>query len=414
MAIVCWGALPAVFPQAGKNVGGAETRIWTLAQALQARGDLRIALAMRSPGGRFPKCHHGIELWLQPDRFATARRFVSEHLDLAPRPRLKRFHPRLLYLVPWLLATRPLRRRDPLPMQPDERLRHRRPDLWVALGITEETSRTVATAQAQGRPSLVFIQSNADLDERLAIEETFVSRWGDAAAPRRYVLRHATQIVCQTQWQLEALQTRFGRQGIIVRNPIEIDRWRLPAPDQPPYALWIGRYDDFHKRPLLMLRAAAACPDIAFKLVINRGAPEIEQQVRRLRPANVEIIDYVPFDQMPRWFAAARLFVSTGSPQCEGFPNVLLQAAASRTPIVSLEDFDLFLARSRAGVSCDGSLERLITAIKTGWQQPSVDPPAVDAYLRQHHDHAQVAAAVHAIITRLLAQQPATAPPRSS
>jgi hypothetical protein len=34
LAIVSWQALPAIFPDAGKNIGGGETRLWTLAKAI--------------------------------------------------------------------------------------------------------------------------------------------------------------------------------------------------------------------------------------------------------------------------------------------------------------------------------------------------------------------------------------------
>src|SRR5690606_915340 len=115
-----------------------------------------------------------------------------------------------------------------------------------------------------------------------------------------------------------------------------------------------------------------------------------------------QIIDYVPFNEMPKWFAGARLFVSTGAADYEGFPNVLLQAAASRTPIISLEDFDDFLANSGAGVSCDGTTEHLVKAIQSHWKRDRIDWEQVERYLKAHHDHRQVAANVEKIVRELV------------
>ena len=400
-ALVSWQVLPAIFPRSGSNVGGAETGLWGLAQTLGRLPGLRVAVATSAPHSGYPGEHQGVDLWLSVDRFAAMRRSVSSCIEFSPRLRWKRFAPRLLFELPVLAVTRPWRPRDPLTMEPDPRLAQRHPDVWGAFGNSGDTARTVATALMQQRPSIVFIQSNADLDERLAGGDAFTTRWGDTAQELRFVLRHATEIVCQSRWQLDALQQRFGRRGHLIRNPIDVSAWSGVQTDQQPYALWIGRYDDFHKRPLLMLQAAAECPAIPFKLVINRLDPTIERQVRRSCPANVELIDYVPFDQMPSWFAGARLFVSTGAPDCEGFPNVLLQAAAAGTPIVSLEDFDGFLAASGAGVDCGGSIARLAAELRSRWQKPAIDRARVERYLADRHAPERVAGRVADLIRRL-------------
>lgn len=410
LAIVSWQALPAIFPDAGSNIGGAETGLWTLAKGIADHTPLRVAIATSAPRGGYPNRHEKVDLWISVDSYAATRRFVSDHLDVVPKLRLKRFHWALLYRVPWLLITRPLRSRDPEPMRPDPRLIGRNPAVWAAFGVTADSARTVATAMQRRRPSVVFIQSNADLDQRLTGGEPFVSRWGDPSADRLFVIRNATTIVCQTACQIQWLASRFGKTGVLIPNPIDLQTWRLPKrtaeparPEEPaePYVLWVGRYDEVHKRPLLMIRAAIDCPQIRFRMVINPADRAVEAEVRRLKPPNVEIVDSVAFDKMPETFAGAKLFVSTGNPECEGFPNVLLQAAASHTGIVSLHDFDEFIARSGAGRHCAGSTESLANHIRSMWQTDDIRWAAVDAYLHAHHDLRSVAGKVRDLVGRL-------------
>jgi hypothetical protein len=401
LAIVAWQALPAIFSDAGLNIGGGETRLWTLARAVAKQTGVRVAIAVAANEPGFPHQNDGVELWISVDRFSKTRRFVSEHIDFSPKLRMKRFHPALLYQVPWLLVTRPLRNRDPQPMRPDPRLRARSPDVWAGFGVTADTARTVATAIEQGKPSIVFIQSNADLDERLASGERFLSRWGDPSEDRLFVIHNATTIVCQTRLQLDVLRQRFGREGQLIRNPIDPQRWRLPKRSNDRYVLWIGRYDSFHKRPLMMIHAAAQCPTIRFKMVINPADRDIADQVKRLKPANVEIISQVPFERMPDLFAGAGLFVSTGDSACEGFPNVLLQSAASHTPTVSVNEFDGFLKASGAGIDCGGNPACLADQIRSQWQSPTTDWQAVDRYLAENHDLAQAAQRVAELVQSL-------------
>lgn len=398
LAIVAWQALTAIFPDAGKNIGGAETGLWTLARAVAAQTDIRVAIAASADHGRYPQQKEGVDLWISVDRFAKTRRFVSDHIEFAPKLRLKRFHPALIYRVPWLLMTRPLRNRDPQPMTPDPRLQSRSPDVWAGFGVTADTARTVAAAIGQGKPSILFIQSNSDLDERLASGQSFVSRWGDPSEDRLFTIRNATTVVCQTLHQVVLLKQRFGREGELIRNPIDVKVWKLAKRTDDRYVLWIGRYDAFHKRPLMMIQAASQCPTIRFKMVINPGDRDIEDQVRRLKPPNVEIASHVPFDQMPDLFSGAAMFVSTGDSDCEGFPNVLLQAAASHTPIVSVNDFDGFLQASGAGIDCGGQSGCLADRILAQWKNPTIDWQAVDTYLAENHDATRVARRVAELV----------------
>ena len=85
-------------------------------------------------------------------------------------------------------------------------------------------------------------------------------------------------------------------------------------------------------------------------------------------PSNVVLRDYVPRSEIGENYRRSRIFLSTGSAAHEGFPNVFLESAACGTPIVSLEDFDGFLADSECGIDCFNDVNRAAAMIRRLWQ----------------------------------------------
>jgi hypothetical protein len=392
----------------GKTFGGMETAMWTLAQGL-AKDDRNhvtcfVAASQRKNGhDPWPQQVGDVHLRVCVDRFRAIRHNVGECIDIGQR-RLKQFSPHLLWQIPLLGLTRPFRSRDPGDCHPDPNLVGQSMDAWITFGINGASSRVVATARAEGTPSFVCVRSNSGVEEQLASAENFQNECGESSISRRYALLQSDHVIVQSQWQLNRLRDLFQRNGYLARNPIDRLHWRPPIDIPPPESLsqpfdilWIGRFDDFHKRPRLMLEIAKRLPHRTIKMIANPFDAELEADLRRNAPANVEWIDRVPFAQMPAVFERAKVFVSTGNPEYEGFPNVLLQAAASHTPIVSISDHDQFLARSGAGIPCNESIDAMPPAIEKQLASPSsattpIDWARVDAYLDEHHQTERVAA----------------------
>ncbi|WP_197455002.1 glycosyltransferase family 4 protein [Stieleria varia] len=404
VAIVAWQALPAVFPNLGRGIGGMETAAWTFAKGLTGIGQWSAAIIVRADVKLPADTVDGVRLHASVERWESVRRDVAQCIDLHPF-RWKRFRPSLLWKLPALLLTRPFRSRDPELMRPDPRLTSFSTDVWVAMGVGKESAGVIATAHSQNRPCVLMIRCGADLDERYIADEISFSDYGERSDVCRFAIEQADVIVCQSNIQVEKLKRVFGRDGHLIRNPIDLNVWQRPANDRLRRGvIWVGRYDDFHKRIPLAIEIARRCPEIPFTFIANRGDADIESSTRAACPPNVTLIDYVRANEMHQRFASALAFLSTSDHRVEGFPNVLLQAAASGTPIVSLNDFDGFLEASAAGFPCESSLEhatQTLADVVAG--KLTIDHEAVDAYLQTYHSTPAVITKLSGLLSTLLA-----------
>jgi hypothetical protein len=385
LGMVAWHALPAILPRLGTAIGGLETGAWTLARGLSAFTSVRPYFFVRSTQLSIPKMVDGVRLIPDRQLLSNIRRQVSDAVDVGPPFRIRRFRPRLLWQLPLLAAARWSKMDVPAPSLPDPRLTGMSLDAWAGFGVNADSARVAATAAAQRRPMILFLESNADLDPKIALDEESMNSYGESSHVQRFALQHASVIVCQSEFQQRQLKTIFARDGLLLRNPIDQSQWQVHPQCERKHVLWIGRYDTFHKRPALALEIASRLPELRFRMIVNRHDPDVEAMVRRTATANVEIVDYVPFDQMAQQFASARAFLCTGSPAFEGFPNVLLQSAAAHTPIVSLSDFDDFLQRSQAGRTAEESIEAAVSVLHNACQNDVTPWQQVDDYLDRFH-----------------------------
>lgn len=319
------------------------------------------------------------------DFIESIRREVSSCIEVSDSLKVKRWDPGLLWKVPFLLLSRPWREAAHPTTTPERRVEGVDVDLWCAFGCNAASARLVATGTLQAKPVILFLGSNADIAFPPSGNEEAKDKYGESYTDRRFALTRAAKVVCQSQWQLNQLRVMHSIEGTVIKSPIDILEWSPKEPVPRSGVLWVGRYDDFHKRVHLAIQIAKLCPEIHFKLIINPSNVEIEKQIRQECPHNATIIDYVPFDKMNFEFRSSQLLLSTGHPNYEGFPNVLLQAAASKTPIVSLYDFDDFLAQSGAGVVCHDSPELAASRIRDMAADDKTDWNHVHKYLQERH-----------------------------
>jgi glycosyltransferase involved in cell wall biosynthesis len=379
VCLVAYDALPVVDASEAGAFGGRETRAWRIAQHLAAQPDWEVRMVVRHHRPARRREQAGVRIVTRVDRWFRLRRFVSEHVDVRhsrPWLRIRRWHWGLPAAILCLAAARPWKPETPAPTQADPFFQAQDAHVYLCFGVNAVSASVISTARAMNRPSVLFLASDADLAERFAQGADSVNEYGERGDVGHHVLAAADHIVAQTPRQRRLLQSRFQRDARVIGNPIDLDLWR-PAESLRPgaevrHALWVGRADRFHKRPLLLLSVAEKCPDVQFLMVMNPGDAEAADEVRRRCPPNVRIVNRVPFVQMPELFRNAFVFISTGSAEHEGFPNTFLQAAASGAPIASCEADPGFVASQACGFVSAADLDELAAFVRRLHADPAL------------------------------------------
>ncbi len=417
---VCFTALNA-FPlfddRARSPVGGMETRACTLAAGLAERGDFEVQFVVQAPWWFRDRRQGKISVTNVGDGFDWLRRDVAPDVQRVPAfpwIEIRRWSAALAWKLPLLALLRLTRGARPDPRRPLPAYGRIGAEIHCCFGVSAASATVISSAHASRVPSVLFLASNNDLDSRYGPDSGFVNPNGERGDVAWFAIRNAGVIVAQHQRQLDLLKQRFQREGVLLPGVIDFEAWDrgrelrpavLDAAPSERFALWIGRADDFHKRPLLCLELARECPAVPFVMVLNPANPQIEREVRASRPENVTILSTVPFSAMPSLMSRATLLVSTSSAEFEGAPNVFLQAAASHLPVVSLEASIPLLTSIAPDCVAGGDLEELARRLDSLWRDSRKSQSiaqAARAYVERHHALPvvidQLAALLHRVV----------------
>ena len=239
-------------------------------------------------------------------------------------------------------------------------------DIYVVPG-NHTTSAEVAYFCDKHHKKYVFLAgSNEDYKRNFRLEPRGYDIYGDPNFLKVYAIEHADIHLLQNENQADMLKT-YNRNGMIIRNPIDLTH--LYPEENANLILWVGHSDPRVKRPNIVLDLAEKLSNYSFCIIMKK-ANEIyfaECIERAESLPNVTLIDYVPFNEIEKYYANAKILVNTSL--FEGFPNAFLQAAKYGKPIITINvDPGYMFSQHGCGISCGGnfkffeeSVRRLLT-----------------------------------------------------
>ncbi len=386
-------AYPVVEPNAPGLFGGSETRAVTLAQGLAKYTDHEISFVVRNPHLKQPRVIEGVTYIPWHDFWTEIRVHVAECLDVRKLPAIsiKRWSWKLLWEIPLLAISNPWRRKYRDPRKQADIFQKIDADLFCSFGINAHAVQTVYNARLSKKPSLIFLGSDMDLDERYHPGSDYISPYRDHAEPSYWVLKNAERLIAQTELQQQLLKSRFDRECEILANPFDLENWQKQIGNSnfenpwgaEKFVLWIGRAEEVHKKPSRFVELAKRCPTKKFLMILNSSDYDVEKEIKRQAPRNLKILEMVPFREMPGLFSHAIVLVNTSTG--EGFPNLFLQAIASRVPIISYEVGEDFLSQSGAGVCVRGNADSAEEILCNDSLTARTDPETALEFLRKNY-----------------------------
>lgn len=363
LCIVCSHAYPLFDTSVRAQTGGMETRAALFARLLAASGRWNLTMVVGDFGQPFEIRLENIDFHIYQPTYRKAGRNVF------PRLRKRRWFPALNFeqrdldlfwqiplIAAWLIA--------PTLFFP-RFWRRLNPDVVCCFGNNALSAEVIADCKLAGIRTMLCIASDKDLSPDYRPGNRELNHYGMPKWKGHYALTQADRIIVQTETQRTALKRDFGRDGSLIRNPVQVSagnphHW-VPR-GQREYVLWIGRADGFNKRPMIFLELARACPEQAFTMIVSRGDDLLLQTLLDDRPENLRVLEQLPASEVGRYLSCAQALVNTS--RFEGFPNTFLQAAVAGVPIVSLDiDPDGMLASCGCGICVNSDMHALRKAV---------------------------------------------------
>lgn len=205
-------------------------------------------------------------------------------------------------------------------------------------------------------------------------DQLLIRYWRDKKL-YEYGLLRADAVLVQTARQQGRLAANYGRASRVAEmlvDPPQREQQRTVD------ILWVNNIRSF-KRPDLFLALARSMPSCRFRMIggTQPGAEALYADIAREAQTipNLEFLGRVPYHDMDRHYAQAKLFVNTSD--SEGFPNSYLQSWIRGTPVVAFFDPDGVIRCEHLGhaaASLDDMREHLFKLLVDGaaWRGASV------------------------------------------
>jgi hypothetical protein len=167
-------------------------------------------------------------------------------------------------------------------------------------------------------------------------------------------------LIVQTNDQLNILnkkdRKKVPKSGIL-RNIYNYNKEEFNKKGE--FILWVSRCVDI-KRPELFLDLADSFPGEKFVMICPKFDLKLWNKIKNksLNYKNLNFIESIAYDKINEFYKKAKVFINTSTH--EGYPNTFLQAADSKTPILSLNiNPDNLLTKYKIGIECQNDFSKL-------------------------------------------------------
>jgi glycosyltransferase involved in cell wall biosynthesis len=278
-------------------------------------------------------------------------------------------------------------------------------DVYLFQGASLWAGFVEAVAHARGRRFVWLAGHDHDVLPELPEVHGLRDRWSV-----RRALRRADALVTQTRWQQARLRANFGRDSVVIMNPVEIP----PAAEQVDVmvtqdVVWLSTYKPA-KRPTWFIRFAERHPQIRCRMAgVVPGPPLDDSEYRAARAAaaslpNLEVSGAIPHERIGEFLRGAAVFAH--SSPAEGFPNTLLESWSLGIPSVSCFDPDGITERERLGAH-RVEYEAWEAALERRWAEPALragEGARARVWTERYHApnviHDQLAAVLRSVLAR--------------
>lgn len=199
-----------------------------------------------------------------------------------------------------------------------------------------------------------------------ACDTTFIKSHGLSGRLFQYGMEHSSFIVATIKNHIPLLHQHHPRiacpitqidLGIMTDQPI-------PSRKQDTI-LWVSRCIEI-KRPEMFIDLAKEFPKLKFVMVCpsQYHAMDYYHKVKKQasKVKNLEFHDYIPFNQIQKYYDNARVFINTSD--FEGFTYTLIQSGLASTPIAYLRvNPDSVITKYQIGYCANGDVLALKSAV---------------------------------------------------
>ncbi len=236
-----------------------------------------------------------------------------------------------------------------------------KPEILFQRGLSSLAMLSCHYARKNNIPFIYSASSDYDfLDLNLRVSIKYPLYKIDSAIGRLGI-KNASAIIVQNNFQLNYLNTHYGRDAILIRN-IYNDRIKGDIVNKKDQVICFCKYNK-NKSPTECFQIAERLPEIKFIICgINRESNNLKKFTGfKNVPKNVHFMGILPKQEWINLLSESKILLSTSL--FEGFPNTFIEAWMNKAAIVSLHVHpDNLFHDDKYGVYTNG--DQLLAGIK--------------------------------------------------